>query len=255
MWRHWYEAEHPSTKLWCQTFMTRPILSLPSWSAALSSLLLPSAIAAQTLTIPAAALADSTTRPAAITRLATEAVAVYRDSNPLTQLDQRFRFQLLARRPAGARASIAQLRATQVVRGDTTPADRALDAQYEIYLRAKQLQSDSSVSFPDAFARTFRDRFARLDDRTAALVARTLSVPTPPAPETPWGPAGKTPRDTTVALADAVRWLRAVQVENTYREIGSLAAPLLREDDNRRYIMEALVPLKTPDGATVCATV
>src|SRR3954471_16061423 len=161
--RRWYEAEHPSTKLGCRTVMTRPILSLLSWSAVLSSLLVPSTLAAQTLTVPTSALEDSTTRPAAIARLATEAVAAYRDSNPLTQLDQRFRLQLLAGRPAGARASIAQLRATQVVRGDSTPADRALDAQYEIYLRAKQLQSDSSAGFPDAFARAFRERFARMD--------------------------------------------------------------------------------------------
>jgi putative CocE/NonD family hydrolase len=222
--------------------------------ALLLALVLPSPMDAQILSVPAA-LADSTSRRAAITRLAGEAAAVYRDSNPITQLDGLFRLQLLAGRPADASATLAELHTAQATRGDTTPAARSLDAQYEIYAQAKQLQSDSALSFPDAFGRAFRERFARLDDRTAALVARTLSVTPPPAPETPWGPVGKGARDTTVALADAVRWLRAVQIENTYREIGNLAAPLLREDDNRRYIMNPLVPLKTPDGATVCATV
>ena len=211
------------------------------------ALLLPSAIQAQSLSIPTAALADSTTRPAAVARLAIEAAAAYRDTSQLTQFDNQFRLQLLAGRPAGARASLAQLRATQVVRGDTAPADRALDAQYEIYLRAKQLESDSGIGFPEAFGRAFRERFARLDDRTAALVARTLSIPAPRAPESP--------QDTTVALADAVAWLRAVQIANTYGEIGNLAAPLLREEDSRRYILSGLVPLKTSDGATVCVTV
>jgi putative CocE/NonD family hydrolase len=169
-------------------------------------------------------------------------------------MDQEFRLQLLAGHPDQARATLAQLRKVQSARRDTAPADRALDAQYEIYLRAKQLQSDSTLSFADAFARAFREHSARLDDRTAALVARTLSVPEPRAPEPPWGQAGKSPRDTTVALGDAVRWLRAVQVANTYGEIGNLAAPLLREDDSRRYIMKELIPLKTPDGGTVCVT-
>ena len=234
--------------------MIRPTSSLAGWATLLAALL-PSPMHAQTMSIPAAALADSTRRQDAISRLATEAEAAYRDSNPLTQLDGKFRLQLLAGHADDARATLGQFRKAQATRRDTTAADRALDAQYEIYLRARQLQSDSALSFADAFARAFREQFARMDDRTAALVARTLSIPAPRADETPWGPAGKSPRDTSVALTDAVRWLRAVQIESTYREIGNLAPPLLREDDTRRYLMEALVPLKTPDGATVCATV
>ena len=235
--------------------MTKSNPSLPLSFALVLALPVPVQLSAQTLSVPASALADSTAASAVIARLATEALAAYRDSNPLTLLDNRFRLQLLAGHPDEARRTVAQLRKAQSARRDTTPADRALDAQYEIYLGAKQLQSDSALSFSDAFAHAFRERFARLDDRTAALVARTLSVPAPQAPETPWGPAAKSPRDTTVALGDAVRWLRAIQVANTYGEIGDLATPLLREDDNRRYIMKELIPLKTPDGATVCVTV
>jgi len=234
--------------------MTKSMSTLLSAFVLLLAVPVPVQLSAQTLTVPTSTLADSIARPAAIARLANQAASVYRDSNPLTQVDEEFRLQLLAGHPDQARATLAQLRKVQSARRDTAPADRALDAQYEIYLRAKQLQSDSTLSFADAFARAFREHSARLDDRTAALVARTLSVPEPRAPEPPWGQAGKSPRDTTVALGDAVRWLRAVQVANTYGEIGNLAAPLLREDDSRRYIMKELIPLKTPDGGTVCVT-
>ena len=219
----------------------------------LAAVLLPFRLTAQTLSVRASALADSTTRTVAIARLASQAAAVYQDSNRSDQLDRLFRLQFLAGRPNDARATLAQLRSAQAS-GDTTPTTRALNAQYEIYLEAKQLQSDSGLGFPDAFGRAFRKRFARLDDRTAGLVARALSAIPPPAPETPWGPAGKSPRDTAVALADAVAWLRTVQVEQTYREIGGVATPLIQEDDRRRYVMSGLVPLKSPDGATVCAT-
>jgi putative CocE/NonD family hydrolase len=235
--------------------MTKSISSPLLPFALLLGLLGPSEMNAQTFSVSGSALADSTARAAAIARMATQAAAAYRDSNALTQLDGQFRLQLLAGRAAEARTTLTQLRKAQATRRDTTPADHALDAQYEIYLRAKQLQADSTLSFADAFARAFRERFAKLDDRGAALVARTLSIPAPSAPETPWGPAGKGARDTTIALTEAVHWLRAVQVAQTYQEIGTLAAPLIREDDKRRYIIEALFPLKTPDGATVCATV
>ena len=234
------------------------ILTYPSrlaWFGLLVTLLLPVRLPAQTLSIPASGLADSTTRAAAIVRLASQAAAVYRDSNPVAQLDRLFRLQLLAGHPAEARATLAQLRTAQAARGDTTAQARALDAQYEIYLGAKQLQSDSAMTFADAFARAFHQRFARLDDRTAALAARTLSVTPMPAPDTPWGPARDSARDTTVALGDGVAWLRAVQIAETYRELGALAAPLIREDDSRRYVMNSNIGIRTPDGATVCTMV
>ena len=234
--------------------MTKYISSrLPSFALLLAPLV-PHWLEAQALSVPAA-IADSTTRSAAVARLASEAAAVYRDSNQLTQLDNMFRLQLLAGHLAEARATLAQLRTAQASRGDTTPAGRALNSRFEIYLRARQLESDSAVRFDDAFARAFCERFARMDDRTAALVIRTLGAPPPPAPETPWGPAGKGARDTTVALADAVAWLRAVLNTETFRQVGAVAAPLIREDDGRRYVIQPNVQVKTPDGATVCANV
>src|SRR3954451_6250253 len=217
--------------------MTKSISLLLLPLALCLTLLAPASMNAQTLSIPAAALGDSTARTASVARLARQAAAVYRNSNALTQLDGEFRLQLLAGRPVQARETLTHLRKAQATRRDTTPADHALDAQYEIYLRAKQLQADSTLSFADGFARAFRERFAKLDDRGAALVARTLSIPAPSAPETPWGSAGKGARDTTIALTEAVHWLRAVQVAQTYQEIGTLAAPLIREDDKRRYII------------------
>jgi putative CocE/NonD family hydrolase len=58
-----------------------------------------------------------------------------------------------------------------------------------------------------------------------------------------------------MSVADAVAWLRGVQVAGTYAELGRLAAPLIREDDQRRYATDTDIRVKTPDGATVCAMV
>jgi uncharacterized protein len=243
------------TELRCPIHVTRPTWSLRSVSALLAALVVPFRLHAQTVTVSTAALADSSTRAEAIKQLASRSAAVYRDSNQLTQLDNLFRLQLHGGNISQARATLTQLRTAQAARGDTTPAARALNTQFEIYSQAKQLQSDSAVPFADAFARAFRERFARLDDRTAALVIRTLGAVPPPAPETPWGPAAKGAPDTTVALADAVAWLRAVQNAEIYREVGALATPLIREDDSRRYVVAPNIRVETPDGATVCANV
>ncbi|MGH7513906.1 MAG: CocE/NonD family hydrolase [Gemmatimonadales bacterium] len=214
----------------------------------LAALALPLPLAAQRLSIPAAALADSAARPAALARLAAQAAAVYTDSNQAVQQDNLFRLHLLARRYTDAAVAMANWRRAWAMHGDTTARGRAVNVQYEIYLRAKRLQGDSAGVFPDAFARAFRERFTRLDDRTAALVARTFLVPPLPPPAPPSA-------DTTMAVGDAVAWLRGMQIAETYAELGRLAAPLVREDDERRYVKQSEIQVKTPDGATVCAMV
>ena len=218
---------------------------LPSLGV-LTALLLPGPLPAQQLSIPGAGT-DSAARSSAIARLAGEAAAAYRDTNRVVLLDNLFRLRLLSGRLAEADSTLADWRRAWAARGDTTARAHAINVQYEIYLRAKRLQADSGAAFPDAFARAFRERFARLDDRTAALVARTFNPP-PPGPDAP-------ARDTTMSVPDAVAWLRGVQVTGMYAELGRLAAPLLREDDGRRYAMESDIQVKTPDGATVCAMV
>jgi hypothetical protein len=225
-----------------------PLLQRFSSLALLAGVVLPVPLAAQRLAIPGTALADSAARPAALARLAADAAGAYRDSNQVVRLDNLFRLHLLSGRLAAADSTLAEWRRAWAVRGDTTARGRAVNQQYEIYLRARRLQADSGAAFPDAFARAFRERFARLDDRTAALVARTFSVPPLPGPA---GPGS----DTTMAVPDAVAWLRGEQIAGTYRDLGRLAAPLIREDDARRYAMASGIQVKTPDGATVCAMV
>lgn len=210
---------------------------------------------AQRIAVPAAAFTDSAALDAAIPRLAEQAAAVYRDSNRVTMLDNRWRLQVLAGLFGDAAATLAEWRRAWSALGDTTARGRAANAQYEIYLEAKRLQSAEHLSFADAFGRAFRERGERLDDPTAALTARALSIPLPAPIPPPWAGASRAPADTTVAVAEAVPWLRSVQVSRTYAELGGLPAPLIREDDRRRYVMESDIPVRTPDGATVCAMV
>jgi hypothetical protein len=103
-----------------------------------------------------------------------------------------------------------------------------------------------------ASLRSFRERFARLDDRTAALVARAFSAIPPPAPAVPEGAEPGPQGTTTVPVAAAVAWLRAHQVAETYRDLGDLAAPLIREDDARRYVMASgLRVVESPERRVV----
>ena len=227
--------------------MTFSLYSRLSSVGVLTALVLPGPLAAQQLSVPSA-ITDSAARAAAVARLAGEAAAAYRDTNRVVLLDNLFRLRLLSGRLAEADSTLADWRGAWAARGDTTARARAVNVQYEIFLRAKRLQADSGAAFPDAFARAFRERFSRLDDRTAALVARTFNVPPLPGPAAP-------SMDTAMSVTDAVAWLRGVQIARTYGELGQLAAPLVREDDRRRYAIDTDIQVKTPDSATVCAMV
>jgi hypothetical protein len=136
--------------------MLSPRLSLLSALGFLIALILPRPLEAQRLSISPSAFADSTASAAAIPRLASEAAAVYRDTNRVVLLDNLFRLRLLAGRLAEADSTLADWRHAWAARGDTTARARAVNVQYEIYLRAKRLQADSGAAFPDAFARAFR---------------------------------------------------------------------------------------------------
>ena len=188
-------------------------------------------------------------------RLADQAAAAYRNPNRAVLLDNLFRLRLVAGRYAEAAAALAEWRTATTARGDTSSRARALNTQYEIYLRAKQLERTRGTAFADALQQAFRDGFAKLDDRTAALVARAFSAIPPPVPDGPDGAQPGSDSTTTVPMADLVAWLRAYQVTTTYRELGRLAVPLIREDDRRRYDMTSDIQVRTPDGATVCALV
>ena len=54
----------------------------------------------------------------------------------------------------------------------------------------------------------------------------------------------------TISLAAALTLIRAYQVEQVFQSLLPLAAPLIAEDDRRRYLIDKDIPIRTPDGAT-----
>ncbi len=56
-----------------------------------------------------------------------------------------------------------------------------------------------------------------------------------------------------ISLADALRLVRAYQIDRSYRAFTPLMAPLIAEDDERRYVIDRDIRVRMADGATVCA--
>jgi putative CocE/NonD family hydrolase len=228
----------------------RPRLALGLLCAAV--LLRAPEVSAQSFPLTSAEVADSAALAGAMPRLAAEVLASYEDADRARFLDNLFRLQILTGKYAEAEASLAELRG---LRRDPPPQTRARYVQYEIYVQARHLAASSGRPFAEAFAEAFRKRFAELDDRTAALAARTILLsPGTVANDLRWATPDQTGK-TTVSLEEALTLLHVYQAVESYRGFAGLADPLVAEDDARRYAIEPNVPVETPDGATVCAIV
>ncbi|HEU4883330.1 MAG TPA: CocE/NonD family hydrolase [Longimicrobium sp.] len=214
-------------------------------------LLTVSRVSAQQFALSSADLADSAALATSTHRLAGEVLASYRDPDRGRYLDNLFRLQILLGRFADASASLAQLRA---LRQDSTPSDRARYVQYEILADAMR-RGAGQGALADRFAQAFRDRFARLDNATAAFAARAILLsPRTVAGDLRWATPDQSGR-TTVSLDDALVLLRVYAGVESYRAFAGLPQALVAEEDARRYLIDKHVPVRTPDGATVCAYV
>ncbi len=219
--------------------MTLRLMLKPFWFLALFLLALP--CAAQTFEFR-----DEKAMPG----LAREVMAVYREDDRRTYLDNLFRLQIAAGQYAEAGESLSSLRA---LGESVSPQTGAAYVLYEIFARARQ--SEEGATFEEAFQRSFRDTLGRLDNRTSALVMRTLGADPASMQQALSQALAQQKGKSTVSLADALTLIRVYQVEETFRSVTPLVAPLIAEDDQRRYVIEKDVAVKTPDGATVCALV
>jgi len=228
----------------------------PIWLICLCLAILPSA-AAQPFAFPGAAAED----PAALSRsmpgLAREVIAVYREDNQETDrleyLDNLFRLQIVAGQYADADATLTSLRALGP--SSASPQADATRVLYEVFARTRARQGEDGPAFDEALRQSFRETLGRLDDRTSALVMRALGVDLPAVRQSLNDALEPQKGKSALSLADALTLIRAYQAEQAFRSFAPLAASLIAEDDGRRYVIDRDVPVRTPDGATVCVLV
>ena len=202
---------------------------------------------AQELRFPA--IGTDTAR--AVSELAEQALATYKENDRDRYLDNLFRMQMVAGRYAAATASLNSLRAVR--RNRVSLSATAANALYAVVASAKQ--RDDGAQFEGAFQQAFRDVVGRLDDRTSALAIRALGINRFALDRAVTGALEQQKGRESISLNDALRLIKAYQVQQAFRTLIPFAPPLVAEDDRRRYIIDRDVQVRTPDAATVCAMV
>ncbi len=187
-------------------------------------------------------------------RLAGRAIATYRDTDRERYLDNLHRLEIVAGRYQDAGATLRTLRDLRVAAHRANASASSLP--YEIYARAKAAQREEGLSFDDAFRKSYREIVGKLDDWTAAHRLRWVFGTSAVRLKNNFRDAVRRVNgEGALPLPDSIDLVRKYAAAQSFDCFQSLTAALEDEDDRRRYLIDRNVPVRTPDGATVCVLV
>src|SRR5262249_31562854 len=163
----------------------------------------------------------------------------------------RFRLQSVAQQHAEAAKTVRSLR--DLRRAGNSARAAWVDVQYEIYASARALQGSDKLSFEEADGRCCRNALRSRDHQSSALLIHARRAADEDSMRRKLrDDLEEQKRKGTISLADALKLIRDYQMEEAYRSFTPLVPALIAEDDARRYLIEKDIPVKMPDGATVC---
>jgi putative CocE/NonD family hydrolase len=198
--------------------------------------------------LPAAAIDDPKVLDAYMPTLVSQLLADMPDTSP----DDRFRLLMAGGRDAEAAGVLDELLQSRA--GSSSPQERANDVPYAVLLHAK-LKAASGTPFATAYAQSFREVFARLDDRASAMAIRAIHIDVGSLSEgfkdRIQGFKGKPSLQASAAMS----LVRGYQIDRAYAAMMPVVEASIDEDDARRYVIERNIRIPTPGGGTVCAMV
>ncbi|MEA2173944.1 MAG: uncharacterized protein QOD00_1536 [Blastocatellia bacterium] len=209
--------------------------------------------AAQQFNFPSAALEDPGALSKAMPGLAREVIGAYKEADRDAYLNNLFRLQMVAGDYDDAQQSLAALR--ELRRSGKSAQPLINNVRWEIYATAKSRQVSEKKPFDEAFKQSFRESLGVLDDKTAYDVLWSFGTSLNFLENSLRAALDRQKGQETITLPDAIDLLRKYFVVQAYRSFQPLTAALSDEDDQRRYIINKDIGVRTPDGAIVCALV
>ncbi len=208
---------------------------------------------AQELYFPKTAYADSASLAKSMPALAAKVIALYKEADKQTYYDNLFRYQVVAGRYAESIKTLDSLRNLIKV---SDPAHAAgIGFQFQAYAAAKMRQAERKVSFNDAFMVMFPRLFNALSEDAAVVASGYFDYDVAPMRKNLYKFLGDADGGDSIPLAEAQSLCRAYNSVLVYSQVVSLAKPLIAELDNKQFIREDSVLIRSRDGATLTATI
>ena len=186
-------------------------------------------------------------------KLGRSAIAAYNEGDRTKYLDTLFRLQIAAGDYGGAAASVDSLADSVPITGSSETIDRL--APFQVLVRARANESASGFGFNEAFRQAFRNWASKLDDKTALRRMHWFVANIDSAGKDFRNALDRQRDKTEISLDDAAGLIRLYVFWEVYRAVQPLTGALIAEDDNRRFLIQDDVLVRTRDGATISAIV
>jgi putative CocE/NonD family hydrolase len=189
--------------------------------------------------------------PAIMRDLAVRILPVYQENDPERYLANLSALQLTSGDYAAAYATQQSLRA----RRQNAYPDRLGGSEVvsDIYVRARAIEAEDRVSFPQAFTQSFQDVLLLLNNPDAYALFKRLRTPLSVLQGDLQRAFDERRAKGTIALPEAVELIRMYLTFDAYLNFGPLIDAFDTEDDHRRYMTAQDVPIKTANGMSISA--
>jgi putative CocE/NonD family hydrolase len=191
---------------------------------------------------------DDPALPAAMHGLAENVLAKYQDTDRERYLRGLFALQMVAGRYAEADATMT---ARRELSSEAAARLGAAPVAFDIYAKARVLESAAGFTFDEAYRRAFRLVFAQLADTPAYDVAWVLGTSPSVSRDDLHARLAQPRQGAPLPTAEALDLVRSYLAFDVFRSITTLIGPLVDEDRERRYHIDDEILVKTPHGATL----
>jgi putative CocE/NonD family hydrolase len=199
---------------------------------------------------PPANVSDPGT-PAVMRDLADRLLPVYQDLDSDRYLANLSALQLVAGNYAAASVSRQSLRDRRRRADAGRPVNRSVI--FDVYAYAKATETESKVSFAQAFTKAYRDLVPRLSDLDAYSLTKMFETPLPVLRDNLQKAFDQQRANDSISQSDAVQLVWTYLTYDAFRTFGPLVDLLDAADDRARYSADNEILIKTADGATISA--
>jgi putative CocE/NonD family hydrolase len=225
-------------------------------SAVLTCILLMSqliAVAAHAVDFSAPVIGDPDALGASMPALARAVITEFRNDDRRAYLDTLFRLQLAAGDDEDAIKSLMALR--ELNPSSASPRPGAALVIYEIFARARLQAHQEGSALNEVLGPQFRQAVAALDDATSDLVLGGLSGGSGGLSAVLRETLDEQKGKSTIPLAGAVKLIRDYEAEAAARSLAPFVPAISSENEQRRYVVNKDVAIRTPDGGNICAVI
>jgi len=227
-------------------------MQIPAAIVALVGLILAGPGLTQQLAVPDAALRDPVALEASIPELANQALKVL-PADPLLRAEYRFQAEFANGRYERALTALEEWKRLRPAPPTRETVERYL--RQELHARAKVIEARDRVPYDESLKRVVEEKFAALDDRSAADSAWVLALPPFAARRSLNRELQKIQGRRNPTPAELMRVLEARAVLEASTSFAPALDAAIAVDDARRFSIDRGVLIKTKDGATIAADV